>query len=477
LLSKITQLEKIARQLEPGAAQREVLRDSVIEYAEEFLESLDSTHAYRQDAGSGAALIELPVSETPSEMRDLLALLKTEVDTPGLNPASGGHLGYIPGGGIYTAALGDYMADVTNRYAGVYFASPGAVRMENHLLRWMAREVGYPETFGGNLCSGGSMANLIALVAAREGMNIKARDIERSPIYLTEQIHHSVTKAIRIAGLGECPIHFVPMDAHFRMDANALQLRITQDRAAGLNPWLVVASAGTTDTGSIDPLTEIASISKREKIWMHIDAAYGGFFILTPEGREKLAGIGGSDSITMDPHKGLFLPYGSGAVLIKDREPLQRSHYYQANYMQDTINSTEEFSPADLSPELTKHFRGLRLWLPLMLHGLAPFRAALEEKLWLTRWFRAQVALIPGMEVGPEPDLSVTFFRLTRAGVDSNTLNEKLMKAIHADGRVFLSSTRIHGEVYIRFACLSFRTHLNTVEKTLKMIEECVGVV
>jgi glutamate/tyrosine decarboxylase-like PLP-dependent enzyme len=318
----------------------------------------------------------------------VLALIRDHVDTPGLNPASGGHLGYIPGGGIYFSALGDYLADVTNRFAGVFFASPGAVRMENMLIRWLAQILGYPGNSGGNLTSGGSIANLIGIVTARDARNIRSRDVERSVIYMSEQAHHSIDKAIRIAGLqgGEIVRHSFS-GSRLSDDTVDLEEQISTDRASGLNPFLVIASAGTTDVGAIDPLQEIGFIAKKYGLWYHVDAAYGGFFVLTKEGKRKLKGIELSDSVVIDPHKGLFLPYGLGVALVKNALDLRTSHKYQANYMQDAVSDTEELSPADLSPELTKHFRGMRLWLPLKLHGVKPFRACLEEKLLLAKYF------------------------------------------------------------------------------------------
>jgi glutamate/tyrosine decarboxylase-like PLP-dependent enzyme len=206
--------------------------------------------------------------------------------------------------------------------------------------------------------------------------------------------------------------------------------------------------------------------------------------MLVPAEREKLKGIERSDSLVIDPHKGLFLPYGSGVILVRDAEKLAQSHHYQANYMQDA-NSGEgegevELSPADVSPELTKHFRGMRLWLPLKLHGVAPFRACLEEKLMLTRYFHEQVAKIEGIETGPEPDLSITYFRYVAPqddardanSFDANRFNEELINRIRSDGRVFLSSTLLHGKFVIRFACLSFRTHLSRVDLLLDLIQE-----
>jgi glutamate/tyrosine decarboxylase-like PLP-dependent enzyme len=311
MIERIRQLEGIARRLEPDRAQRASVLDKVVNYVDEFLDHIYEIPAYVSTEDGGIALLESPISEEGTDIETLLSLLQDNVDRPGLNPASGGHLGYIPGGGIYHSALGDYLACVTNRYAGIYFASPGAVRMENMLLEWMAGIVG-PKSAGGNLTSGGSIAGLIGVVAGREAHQLKAKDFDRSVIYLTKQVHHSMEKAIRIAGLRECIKRYVPMDDHCRMSAGALEKLILEDKKSGLNPWLVIASAGTTDVGAVDPLDAIGDIASAHGLWFHLDGAYGAFFVLCEEGKEILKEMEKSDSIVIDPHKGLFLPYGSG---------------------------------------------------------------------------------------------------------------------------------------------------------------------
>ncbi|MGA2624967.1 MAG: aminotransferase class V-fold PLP-dependent enzyme [Bacteroidota bacterium] len=474
MLDRIKRLEQIALALDPPAGQRGELRNEVVQYAENFLDHIHDLPAYVVTDDKGIGLYDSPISETPIDIKAALQLLRHNVDRPGLNPASGGHLGYIPGGGIYVSALGDYLADISNRFSGLFFASPGAVRMENLLLDWMAKTVGYPADAGGNLTSGGSIANLIGIVTAREAYNLKAKDIEKSVIYSTEQAHHSVDKAIRIAGLKECILRNVPMDERFRMNAGALEQTIIRDKKSGLQPWLVIAAAGTTDVGAVDPLEAIGNIAQRYQLWFHVDGAYGAFFVLCDEGKKTLKGMEQSDSLVMDPHKGLFLPYGSGAVLVKDKKKLGNAHWYQASYLQDALRSTDELSPADLSPELTKHFRGLRLWLPLKLLGVAPFRAALEEKILLTRYFHEQISGIDGFEAGNFPDLSVATFRYIPKVGDPNSFNEQLVQEIQRDGRVFLSSTTLRGKFVIRLAVLSFRTHLNTIELTLNILREKV---
>ncbi|MFI5151222.1 MAG: pyridoxal phosphate-dependent decarboxylase family protein [Bacteroidia bacterium] len=475
---RILELEKKSRLLEPDGKARKKARKQVIDYTENFLEQIGKKKAFISTDENGHGLLSSPIEDKPLSMGGALGLLKKHVDTPGLNPASGGHLGYIPGGGIYFSALGDYMADILNRYAGFYFASPGAVRMEHMLCKWVADQIGYPQGAAGNLCSGGSLANLSAIVTAREAKSIKAKNIEKGVIYLTVHAHHCIQKAIRIAGLGESIIRFVPVDHQYRMNRVVLENLIRDDLKKGLKPWLVIASAGTTDTGAIDPLQEISRVAHKYNLWFHIDAAYGGFFVLTKNGRKKLKGLELSDSIVLDPHKGMFLPYGLGLVLVKKKEHLLRAHHYQANYLQDSDPESEvEHSPADLSAELTKHFRGLRFWLPLKLHGVKPFRDCLDEKLLLASYFHKQIKKA-GFETGPEPELSVVTYRyipknrkkLTEDAI--NSFNEKLIKAVQKDGRIFISSTLLHNRFTLRFACLSFRTHLSTVDLLVDILKK-----
>jgi glutamate/tyrosine decarboxylase-like PLP-dependent enzyme len=293
---------------------------------------------------------------------------------------------------------------------------------------------------------------------------LKTEDFKRSVIYLSEHIHHSVDKAIRIAGLKECPRRYISLDENYKIRADELEQVIRTDKASGLLPWLIIASAGTTDVGAIDPLDELGNIAKKFNCWFHVDAAYGGFFILTDRGKNKLIGLDKSDSVVMDPHKGLFLPYGTGAVLVKDKHNLYESHYYNANYMQDASLNNEELAPADLSPELSKHFRGLRLWFPLKLAGVSAFKNALEEKLLLAQYFYEQLKEIKGFEVGPYPDLSVVTYRYIPKTGNADEFNKKLIREIQEEGKVFISSTILNGKFTLRAAILSFRTHLDTVD-------------
>jgi glutamate/tyrosine decarboxylase-like PLP-dependent enzyme len=470
---RIQELEKISRQLDPGPELREDFLGQVQNYAESFLARLPSTNTYTPDEGRQGFPAPL-FEETPASMAGTLDIFRREVDTTGILPPSGGQMGYIPGGGLYPSALGDFLADISNRYSGVAFAGPGAAALEGALVRWMCDLVGYPSSAAGDLASGGSIATLSALVTARDAHGIEPSNIDRTRIYLTEHAHHCVDSALHVCGMGRVCKRTVPMDRHHRMDVAALEKLIREDRERGLRPWLVVASAGTTDTGAVDAIVPIARIARDHGLWLHLDAAYGGFFILCEEARESLDGMALADSIVMDPHKGLGIPYGTGAVLVKDGRLLAESNRYYANYMQDAIQAERHegtpYSPSDYSLELTRAFRGPRMWFPLRLFGLQTFRAALAEKIWLARYFREELDGLERWEVGPVPDLSIVTFRYRPESGDADTFNRRLLEAVHRDGRVFITSTRMDGRFTLRLAVLNFRTHLAQVDYLLALL-------
>ena len=476
LSSRIERNETIARTLETKPDTRKSLLDPVIAYGERFLRELDDRNAFNLE---GYERIEeddfFDIDGRVYGEEEALDFLRRRVDEPGLNSASGGHMGYIPGGALYVSALGDYLAAVMNPYAGVFFSSPGAVRMENALINWAGELVGYNRKCGGNLTSGGSIANLIAISTARNTKGIKGRDLHRAVIYTSRQAHHSILKALRVCGLEECVIHELEVDDKLRVIPEKLDAGIAEDRKKGLLPFLIIANAGSTDIGAVDPLDKIADVATKHGIWMHVDAAYGGFFMLTEYGRDKLRGIDRADSVTLDPHKGLFMPYGSGIILVKDVEHMTRSNDYTPSYLQDASAYDEEFSPAELSPELSKHFRGLRMWLPLKIHGLEPFRAALEEKLDLTRYFYHEVQKL-GFKVGPDPDLSIAVFRYIPETGDTDAFNKLILKAVYEDGRIFVSSTALHNQFYLRIAILHFRTHKNHIDTFLEVLKNGIEI-
>jgi glutamate/tyrosine decarboxylase-like PLP-dependent enzyme len=466
IIEELKKLNKISSQLDISQEERASLLNQTAEYTNNFISTLHTIKGYQEKIVG-----DLSINNQPSPLQNLLNLYQSEVAESGINAASPKHLGYIPGGGVYTAALADYIAAVTNPFAGAYFAAPGAATIENEVVDWLKKVFSFPESAVGCLSSGGSVSTLIAFTAARDKFKIKNEVIPKSVVYLSEQVHHSTQKALRIIGLEDVIVRYIPLDDWHKIKPDALNALVEKDKAEGLNPFLIVATAGTTDTGTIDPLNDIATIAAQQKLWFHVDAAYGGFFILTSK-KNLFKGIERADSIIVDPHKGLFLPYGVGAVLVKDSNAVLHSHYYTANYMQDGQNEELLKSPANLSPELTRHFRGLRVWLPLKYHGIEPFIACLEEKLLLVQYFRMKLAA-RGFCLGPEPDLSVSYFWYPFAN-DADEKNKLLMEEIHKDGSVFLSSSIINNSFVIRIAILAFRTKKETIDEAVEMIDRCL---
>lgn len=467
----VSQLEKTPYNFDPSSSNTTHALEALSNYTEGFYENLPHASAYQAEGYEQSEEDDFMTLSETSDLPSIINFIKTRLDPPGLNPASGGHLGYIPGGGLFEGAIGDYLAAVSNQYAGVFYASPGAVRLENNLIDWAGKLIGYDDGFTGNLTSGGSMANLIAISTARNHCQITSQKIVRSVIYTTQQTHHSLLKAIKITGLEECVFHQIAIDERFCMIPAALEKAILTDIEKGLLPFLIISNAGSTDVGAVDPLSTISEISNKYGLWHHVDAAYGGFFMLTEAGKRTLNGIALADSVILDPHKGLFLPYGSGIVLVKEGNRLKNTFSQEANYMQDTVGDNFETSPADLSPELSRHFRGLRMWIPLKMHGIDKFASSLEEKLLLAQYFHIKIQEL-GFITGPTPDLSVVLFRYEPSEGDVNLFNQHIIKDVHMHCPIFISSTTIDGKFWLRAAILSVRTHLKEVNTLIDFLAE-----
>jgi aromatic-L-amino-acid decarboxylase len=439
--------------------------------------SLDSQPS--ADTAGGAALARslvepLPQSGRPAE--ELLDLLFDRVIPKSFNTAGPGYLAYIPGGGLLQTAVADLVADAVNRYVGVFAAAPGLAQIEANVVRWFADLAGYPAGARGILTTGGSLATFSALVAARRDR--LPEDFLKGTLYASEQAHHAIEKAALLAGFPPGSVREIETDGDFRIRVEDLAQAIAADRARGRTPFFVVGNAGTTNTGAVDDLTALAELCSREGLWFHVDAAYGGFFLLTEEGRRRMEGIERSDSIVLDPHKGLFLPYGTGALLVRDGEALKRAHALSAEYMPSMQDDPDLVDFYLLSPELSRGFRGLRVWLPLKMHGIGPFRANLEEKLALARHAADELERLAGIEILARPQLSILAFRLARPGLDGpalDALNRSLLERINARQRVYLTGTLLRGRFAIRICVLSFRTHRDRVDQGLEDIRSAIA--
>ena len=470
----IAELASLTRRLEPDATERRRLTELAVAHTEAFLALAPAAPTFVPATDVAATLETYGIPRSPRDAAEVLDVVGRLIEQPGVATTSPRYVGYIPSGGLFTAAIADFVAAVSNRYAGQASINPGASGLEHVVVRWLADVVGLGPSAGGVLTSGGSLGTLTAVVAAREAAGIVALGESRPVVYLGQNAHHSVAGALRVAGLGACTIRAIPSDARHCMDAEALARAVRADREAGLSPFLVVATAGTTNSGSVDPLERIGQLARREDLWFHVDGAYGGLFALSPLGREVLSGIELADSVVVDPHKTLFLPYGTGAVLVRDVARLQNAFTEEADYLAPRVPS-EPASPADLGPELSRHFRALRVWLPLQLAGQDAFAAALTEKILLARHVHGELTRSPRIDAGPAPDLSIVTFRaVPTAPGDVDAATRLLAAELQQGGEAFLTTTRLDGKLVLRVAIGSFRTHLPDAQRVVDVIREAV---
>jgi aromatic-L-amino-acid decarboxylase len=461
----------------PLELDEDEMRDMVeaaLDRVVDHLGSLDAQRAgYDEDPASVArAFREAHPPEEGASLEALLAELFDGALPPSLNTPHPGYLAYIPGGGIFPAAVADLIADAVNRYVGTWFAAPALTQIEANVVEWLCRIVGYPDPAFGVLTTGGSMANQTAITTARR--ELLGEDTRGAVLYVSDQAHHSLAKSAVLSGFPAENVRSVPTDEAYRLRPDALETAIEEDRAAGRRPFLVVANVGSTNTGAVDPLPAIADVAERDDLWLHADACYGGFFVLTERGRERLAGLDRADTITLDPHKGLFLPYGTGAVLAREGAALKRAHQVTADYIPDPDDGHEVVDFSQHSPELSRDFRGLRVWLPLKLHGLQAFRDNLDEKLGLARQAADGIQAMDGVRLVAEPQLSTLAFRAEPDGIGDEALdrvNRAWLDRVNELGRVHLSGTTLDDRFTLRISVLSFRTHEDDIRRCLEDLE------
>lgn len=456
--------------LEFSSSQMHAMADAVTSRCIDHIASLPTQPICGDvDVADLCRALREPVPEQGSALHPLLDLVFDTCIPRSFNAASAGYLAYIPGGGTYPAALADFIADTVNRYTGVWQASPLLVQLEANALDWLRDWMGFPDTTRGLFTTGGSMATFNAILCARE--RHLGADIRRGTLYTSDQAHHCVIKSAKLAGIMPDRVRAIPCDEHYRLPIDALRAAVATDRARGLTPFAVVSSAGTTNTGAVDPLDAIADLCAAEGLWHHVDGAYGAFFALCDETRMVLRGLERADSLTLDPHKGMFLPYGTGAVLVRDGAALRAAHEATADYLPAMPHPGEFYDPSQHGPDLSRGFPGLRVWLSLKMYGAAAFRAAVTEKRALARDAFSRIAALPGIVIDAPPELSLFAFHVSWPGAtlaEEDAATRALMTRTSARGRVMISGATTRGRYVGRVCVLSFRTHQDEIDTLLR---------
>jgi glutamate/tyrosine decarboxylase-like PLP-dependent enzyme len=379
---------------------------------------------------------------------------------------------FVPSCGTWPGALADFLAAGYNVFQGTWLGASAPSMVEVVVLDWFRDWIGYPETAGGLFTSGGSAASLDAFVAAREARG----GPERATVYMSDQSHTALTRAATIVGVRPENVRKIVSDAHFRMDMDALARTVAEDRAKGFTPIAVCANAGATNTGAVDPMHTMADFCEREEIWFHVDAAYGGFAVLTEKGRKLLAGMERADSIAMDAHKWLFQPFEAGCLLVKDVRRLEEAFSVHPEYLQDTEWGPGHPNFSDRGLQLSRSFRALKVWMSIQTFGLGAFRRAVARGMELAERAEEYARVSELLQVANPASLGVFCFRFNPrdsglSGDELERLNKAVQAKVVATGTAFTASTRLRGIYSLRLCILSHRTTWRDVRETLELFE------
>ena len=379
---------------------------------------------------------------------------------------------YIPGCGTWPGVLGDLVASACNLEASSWVQAAGPSQLELVVLGWFKQWIGYPEQAAGVLVSGGSAANLTALACAREALLGAMSD--RVVAYLSDQAHSSMARAARVLGFRPNQVRVLPVDDGYRMRPQALAAAMAADLRAGRRPLFVAASAGATSTGAVDPLPELAALCRERGVWFHVDAAYGGFAALTERGRRWLAGMELADSVTLDPHKWLYQPFECGCLLVREGQRLHEAFRIQPAYLKDTEAAELEVNFSDLSVQLSRTSRALKLWMSLRYFGIDAFRAAIDRSIDLALFAQARIEASAQLELLTPAKLGVVCFRRHPEGMDEDRLerlNQQLAERLATSGQGLVSSTRLRGRFALRMCVLNHTSRTQDVERVLDWFE------
>lgn len=447
--------------------------DAIVDHFESQDKKLPVSLASRKEID---ALFIEEVPENPMEAKEVLQFVLENV-MPNSNimthPKS---YAFVPGPSNYISVMSDALATGFNIFAGGWVGSPAAAGIEINTLNWLLKLFNFPVKKGGGIfTSGGSMANLTALATARK---VKcSEDFSKAIIYLSDQAHSSNIKAINVLGFKKEQLRIIPTDLEFKFSLNKLKNAIAKDKIEGLQPFCLIASSGTTNTGTIDPLEELAAICKAENIWLHVDGAYGAAAILAKNGKKLLKGIEKADSLTVDPHKWLFQPYEIGCLLVQNHKWLKNTFTEKPVYLRDIEGNESEINFYDHGIELTRHFRALKFYMSIKTFGLNAFRKAIDYNINLAEELEKELRKSNKWEVVSPATLAIINFRYNPVSEKFSekkldAINQKISAKIMDSGEALLVTTILNGQVVLRMCLINPRTTLNDVKETILLCEK-----
>ncbi|HEY6802112.1 MAG TPA: aminotransferase class V-fold PLP-dependent enzyme [Pyrinomonadaceae bacterium] len=432
-------------------------------------------------AGKTISEIDPSLELDPVPVEKLIAECQTMIELSRHN----GHprfFGYVASPSTPIGAYGDLIASAVNANITCWRSDPAGTEIEKVVVKWLGSLIGYDDNAHGLLTSGGSMANLIALLIAhrrKAGTDISRTGLWNSgppmTVYASEEVHMSVAKGADILGFGRDHVRAVRCDERFRIDVHALRERIEEDLQNGLRPFCVVASAGTTNTGAVDPLPEVAAVAREFDLWFHIDGAYGAPGALDPLKKDLFAGLAEADSVSLDPHKWLYVPIDVGCLLFRDPATAKMFNTEEASYIKvHGLTDDETFAYWDYSVELSRRFRALKVWLTLRYYGVRKIAEAISGDIGLAAYLAEQVTQAADFELLAPVELSICCFRYVPEGVSDDAelsrLNEQILPLVQKGGRAYVSNAMVNGKFALRACITNFRTTKDDIDLTLEVI-------
>lgn len=437
------------------------------------VEALEGMAAWTGARRAELEKLELGIPAAPRPAAEVIEQVEEEILRYMARPAHPRFFAFVPGPGNFMGAVADFLSQGYNVFAGNWFAASGPAMVELRAIEWLAGLVGFPETAGGVFLSGGSLANFTALAVARDRILGEER-LSEGVAYFSDQTHSSVERALRLLGFSRRQLRKIPSGDDCRIAVSSVRSAMEEDRRGGRVPCCVIANAGTTNTGAIDPLSELAALCRAEGAWLHVDGAYGAAAAICEEGRRLLEGIEKADSLTFDPHKWLFQPFDCGCVLLRDGSLLPRTFYSRPEYLKDVGDNPGEPNLFDYSPELTRPFRALKLWMTLQVFGEDAMRRAVEHGLEMARYAESLLRASENWVIVTRAEMGMLSFRHEPPGVSSEQVDEwnrEIGKRITASGFAVVLSTELKGRTVLRMCPINPRTTEADVRDTIRELD------
>lgn len=455
------------------------LKDSLNYFIDQYfkgLESLESNEVVKvADSNQINKLRNINIPSQGRQVQEVMEEMMKEVYEYGAIVNHPRFFGFIPGPADLNSWIGDVMSSAYNLHAGCWMTTSAASFIEKTLIKWLSEKAGYnTEQSSGLFVSGGSMANLTAMVAARDN-KLSFDKLHLGTAYVSDQTHSSIKKALKISGISPKNIRKIPSDSNYRMKIDELEKAIRNDITNGLHPFVVIASAGTTNTGSIDPIPEISDICSKYGLWMHVDGAYGASILLSENYNHLLKGIENADSLSWDAHKWLFQTYSCAMVLVKDKNDLARSFSENPEYLRDLDINEDEINYGNVGIELTRPTRGLKLWFTLQTLGTSEMSRRIEYGIHLAEYIKNTLLGFENWEIISDPKLAIINFRYAPSGMseqDIDTLNNNISHLALQENYAGIFTTVLNGKVVLRMCAINHETTENDIKQTISKLDE-----